>query len=126
MPDDPAHYRLPSLASGYICETCIANPMPVALVLCVDAVSAPYSVESGVNSKTDTQFIAQAGQSMGARGRLISVAGFLILEFLKLGCHRRIVPGQLLDRYILGLVVCEAQVPIRSEEGVLGLLQVVY
>ncbi|MCU7803429.1 MAG: hypothetical protein KZQ96_09560 [Candidatus Thiodiazotropha sp. (ex Lucinoma borealis)] len=88
LPDDPVHYRLPSLASGDIREAYItnalgdgmkgdtmplteydtgalnniaplpsvpmgSNPLPIALVLSADKVSAPYFVESGINGETD-------------------------------------------------------------------------
>lgn len=49
----------------------------------------------------------------------------MILEFGEFGRHRRVAPGQLLDRHILSLVVRKTKVSIRAEQGILGLLQVV-
>ncbi|MCU7884834.1 MAG: hypothetical protein KZQ82_11620 [Candidatus Thiodiazotropha sp. (ex Lucinoma annulata)] len=88
LPDDPVHYRLPSLASGDIREAYIpnalgdgmkgdsmllteydtgsvsdiapnpsvpmgSNPLPIAVILSADTVSAPYFVEYNVNGETD-------------------------------------------------------------------------
>jgi hypothetical protein len=88
LPDDPLHYRLPSLASGDVQVAYItnaagdgkksqtlplseydtgalqdisplpsvpmgSNPLPIALVLSTDAVSAPYFVEPGSDGRTD-------------------------------------------------------------------------
>ena len=46
---------------------------------------------------------------------LFSIGRLLILEFPKLGRHRGITPSQLLDRYVLRLVVCKTKVPIRAK-----------
>ena len=48
-----------------------------------------------------------------------------IVELGKLGCHRRVAPRQLLDRYILRHIVRKTQVPICAKQCVLGFLQVV-
>ncbi|MET0021501.1 MAG: hypothetical protein ABW105_15955 [Candidatus Thiodiazotropha sp. 6PLUC1] len=88
LPDDPVHYRLPSLASGNIQEAHIpnaqgdgmqsdtmplseydtgalqdispmpsvpmgSNPLPIATILSVSTLSAPYFVDKSVNGLTD-------------------------------------------------------------------------
>ncbi len=88
LPNDPAHYRLPSLASGDIREAYItntlgdgrkggilplteydtgalqdiaplpsvpmgSNPLPIALILSAESVSAPYFIERNNNGGTD-------------------------------------------------------------------------
>jgi hypothetical protein len=88
LPDDPVHYRLPSLASGDVREAYItnalgdgkkgdrmplteydtgalqdisplpsvpmgSNPLPIAMVLSADNVSAPYFIDENVSGETD-------------------------------------------------------------------------
>ena len=53
------------------------------------------------------------------------VGGTRILQLRKLGSHRRVAACQLLDRYVLRLVVCKTQVAICAKQCVLGFLQVV-
>jgi hypothetical protein len=54
-----------------------------------------------------------------------SLSGFsgLGLKLRKLRRHRRIAPGQLLDRHILGLIVREAQIAVRTDQRILLKIQ---
>lgn len=49
----------------------------------------------------------------------------MAFELRKLRCHRWIAPGQLLDRHVLRLIVREAQVAVRANQRILGLLQMI-
>ena len=57
---------------------------------------------------------------------MVWVGGPGIHNFRKLGCHRGVTSGELLDRHILRLVVGQAKVSVRVEEGILGFLQIGY
>ena len=54
-----------------------------------------------------------------------SIQGKLLfaVEPLKLGLHRRVAMGELLDRDVLGFVVGEAELAVGGSEGVASLLQ---
>ena len=63
---------------------------------------------------------------MRARERIHPASeGSRFLEFGELGCHRRIGPSQLLDRYVLRLVVRQTKVAICAYQGILCLLQMI-
>lgn len=53
------------------------------------------------------------------------IRSLLFLQLSKLGRHRRVASGQLLDRDLLCLVVRKAQVSIGAEQGFLCFYQVV-
>ncbi len=55
-----------------------------------------------------------------------TIGGLFTVQLIELGRHRRISPSELLDCYILRLVVGQAKVPISSEQSFLRLLQMVY
>jgi hypothetical protein len=54
----------------------------------------------------------------------LPVARPTIPQLRKLRRHRRVAPGQLCDRDLLRLVVCEAQVAIGAQQRIPGFLQV--
>ena len=53
------------------------------------------------------------------------VGGIRIIELGELGYHRRVAPCQLLDRHVLRLIVCKAQVSVCATQCVFDFLQVV-
>ena len=49
----------------------------------------------------------------------------MTLELVELGRHRGIASSQFLDRHVLRFVVRKTKIPIRAEQGLLSLLQVI-
>jgi len=49
----------------------------------------------------------------------------VVVQLVELGFHGGITAGEFFNRDVLRLVVGEAQVAVRAEQGVLGLLQVI-
>ena len=76
-----------------------------------------FSHETFMNAITP--FHAERGITLAA-----SLRGFSrrIPKLLKFRRHRRIAPGQLLDRHILRLVIRKAQIAVCTDQCILGLL----
>lgn len=56
---------------------------------------------------------------------LVRISGAGSLKVIKLRRHSRVPAGQLLDRYLLGFVICKAEVAVCSDERFFRLLEVV-
>ncbi len=71
----------------------------------------------GVQNSSQTHWTSFAG--------LTRTWPLLLFELGELCCHCRVPSSKLLDCYVLGLVVCQSQIPIGSQKGILCLLQVI-